>query len=385
MVLGTLRSTMIGCERWIIFFEWYEPSEDRKVRFAKMKLVGRAKLHWDSVVNHLRKTRQPPITLWEEMKAKLNENYFPVSHQGNLLDQWHDLRQDNRSATEYVEQFEEYRIRNATKDKPITLSRFRKGLNYDLQRELVARQISTLDDAYTLVQDLELIPRPQGGRRVDNRMLPRNNFDGPQGRYLQGTQNRPYPNNRPLHIEENPQGRYQQGPQTRPNPNNRPLRPEDKGKGVVREIFRPNSRIQCFKCQGFGHMAAQCPNKTLLIEELDGEEEVEEVVYEPNIEDIVEIREDDSTQLACIRALPSFDNLNEGSLGTPVMSVVRCTLAQSKESDDWKRNTIFQTFVKCGTTNCKVIINSGSCINAVSSKLVSLIGLKLVAPISFLG
>ena len=52
-------------------------------------------------------------------------------------------------------------------------------------------------------------------------------------------------------------------------------------------------------------MAAQCPNKTLLIEELDGEEEVE-VVHEPNIEDIVEIGEDDSTQLACIRALPSL-------------------------------------------------------------------------------
>ena len=72
------------------------------------------------------------------------------------------------------------------------------------------------------------------------------------------------------------------------------------------------------KCQGFGHMAAQCPNKTLLIEELDGEEEVEEVVYEPNIEDIVEIGEDDSTQLACIRALPYFDNLSEGSPDTPV-------------------------------------------------------------------
>ena len=89
------------------------------------------------------------------MKAKLNEKYFPVSHQGNLLDQWHDLRQDNKSTTEYVEQFEEYMIRsNATEDQPITLSRFRKGLNYDLQRELVARQISTLDDTYTLVQDL---------------------------------------------------------------------------------------------------------------------------------------------------------------------------------------------------------------------------------------
>ena len=162
------------------FFEWYELSEDRNVRFAKMKLVGRAKLHWNSVVNHLRKTRQPPVTLWEEMKAKLNENYFPVSHQGNLLDQWHDLRQHNRSATEYVEQFEEYKIRsNANEDEPIILSRFRKCLNYDLQRELVARQISTLDDTYNLVQDLELIPRPQGGRRFDNRMLPHKNFEGP--------------------------------------------------------------------------------------------------------------------------------------------------------------------------------------------------------------
>ena len=126
-------------------------------------------------------------------------------------------------------------------------------------------------------------------------------------------------------------------------------------------------------------MAAQFSNKTFFIEELDGEEEVEEVVYEPNIKGIVEIGEDDSTQLACIRALPSFDNLSEGSLDTPVMSVVRCTLVQSKESDDWKRNTIFQTFVKCEITNCKVIIDSGSCINAVSSRLVSLLGLKLVA------
>ena len=73
------------------------------------------------------------------MKAKLNEKYFPMSHQGNLLDQWQDLRQDNNTATEYIEQFEEFRIcSNATKNESITLSRFRKCLNYDLQRELVA-------------------------------------------------------------------------------------------------------------------------------------------------------------------------------------------------------------------------------------------------------
>ena len=38
--------------------------------------------------------------------------------------------------------------------------------------------------------------------------------------------------------------------------------------------------IRCFRCQGFGHFAAQCPTRTLLIEEAldeDNYEFVEEV------------------------------------------------------------------------------------------------------------
>ena len=73
---------------------------------------------------------------------------------------------------------------------------------------MVAWQISTLDDAYTLVQDLELVPKSHGGRRFDNHMLPHNNLEGSQGRYFQGAQNKPYLNNRPLRIDDNPQGKY---------------------------------------------------------------------------------------------------------------------------------------------------------------------------------
>ena len=143
------------------------------------------------------------------MKAKFNEKYFPMSHQGNLLDQRQDLRQDNNTATEYIEQFEEFRIHSdATEDELITLSRFRKCLNYDLQREMVAWEISTLDDVYALVQNFELIPRPQGKRRFENRMLTHNNLEAPQGSYFQGNQIIPYLNNRPLRIDDNSQGRY---------------------------------------------------------------------------------------------------------------------------------------------------------------------------------
>jgi hypothetical protein len=38
-------------------------------------------------------------------------------------------------------------------DEAITLSRFRRGLNDDLGRELVLQGIITLDQAYILVQD----------------------------------------------------------------------------------------------------------------------------------------------------------------------------------------------------------------------------------------
>ena len=119
------------------------------------------------------------------------------------------LRQDNNTATEYIEQFEKFRIRSdATEDESITLSRFRKCLNCDLQREMVAREISTLDNVYDLVQNFELIPRPQSKRRFENRMLPHNNLEAPQGSYFQGNQSRPYLNNRPLRIDDIPQGRY---------------------------------------------------------------------------------------------------------------------------------------------------------------------------------
>ena len=57
--------------------------------------------------------------------------------------------------------------------------------------------------------------------------------------------------------------------------------------------------------------------------------------------------------------------------------MVRCSLAEQRDNDDWRRSAIFQTYTKCGDKTCKVIIDSGSCINAVSSNVVSRLGLKL--------
>jgi len=58
------------------------------------------------------------------------------------------------------------------------------------------------------------------------------------------------------------------------------------------------------------------------------------------------------------------------------LSIVRCSLAQPKVSDDWRHTNIFHTFTKIGERSCKVIVDSESCINIVSSLIINKVGLE---------
>ena len=75
------------------FFDWHNLSENKRVRFVKMKLSGTAQLYWKSVEESLDRGGRPPINNWVEMKTKLEEKYLPRSYRENLLDQWNNLRQ----------------------------------------------------------------------------------------------------------------------------------------------------------------------------------------------------------------------------------------------------------------------------------------------------
>ncbi|GFY91156.1 hypothetical protein Acr_07g0013520 [Actinidia rufa] len=239
------------------------------------------------------------------MKEILREKYLPQSYQGDMLDKWNNLRQGSKPATEYVAQFEEYLMRcDIREDERMTLSRFRQGLNDDLRKELVLREVDTLDQAYTFVQNYEMVSKPSFGRRFESR-------------------NTPWP---PATL-----------PLSRPVPNTAPLLKN-----------------------GFGHKAANCGNRTLFVnsqgQNYEGDD-IEEQLYEPDLEN-----------------LPDSDEDCEG--GDVTLGVVRCALTQAKEDNDWRCNAIFYTYIKCGEKDCKVIIDSGSCINAVSSSMSPALGLN---------
>lgn len=58
--------------------------------------------------------------------------------------------------------------------------------------------------------------------------------------------------------------------------------------------------------------------------------------------------------------------------------VVKCALTQQKPEDDWRWTNIFSIYAKCSEKNCKVMVDSGSCTNVVSTNTVKRLGLSLI-------
>nr|XP_025625248.1 uncharacterized protein LOC112717433 [Arachis hypogaea] len=120
-----------------------------------------------------------------------------------------------------------------------------------------------------------------------------------------------------------------------------------KERGVV------NLPKKYFKCLGFGHIAADCPNRRVitLIEEEDHEEPSEEFEKEVDIDYDAE----EEVPTDCGETLVVHHILNTAML---------------TEDEEWLRYNIFHT--RCTTQGkvCKVIIDSESCENVVATYMV---------------
>ncbi|XP_020258176.1 uncharacterized protein LOC109834550 [Asparagus officinalis] len=217
-----------------------------------------------------------------------------------------------------------------------------------LPNELLIRGISELEKAYAVVQDLDT---------TRSSSTFKNSVQG--HKYTLGQ----YPN------------RFQaQTSSQKTDTSSGNKERDNKGKGTERNFSKVSSTTKCYKCQGYGHVAANCPSPVKIaivngepVEEL--ESKTDEFVYHVEEEDFDSSEEFDENDISigCIRSTPSSQ-----------LAVVRCALTQPKDQDDWRRTNMFHTFTKIGGKSCKVIVDSGSCINAISSTELAKFGLKAV-------
>ncbi|CAB4282663.1 unnamed protein product [Prunus armeniaca] len=315
------------------YFAWHDMSEARKVRLAKIKLLGQAGLFWTNVETQLKRAGEEPIVHWVDMKERLKQKYVPFSYQQRLLDQWQTLRQGNMPVIEYIGKFEEFMFRcDVREDQLVTLSRFKSGLSTEIQRELILHNVNTLERAFEVVPELERylkssnVVKQTDSQKSDFRV---GTFETPTSKGFTTTNL---------------------------------VKPADE-KGALVDI-RGDGTTGCYRCQGFGHIAVHCPTKkgtrnlcASIDKQADNEGEREQI-YEPQLAD--KDLEDDFGEAPHSR-----------------LAVLRCTLTLPKnDTEDWRRTSIFHTYIKSDDKKCKVIIDNGSCINVVSTLTVSCLGLS---------
>jgi len=137
------------------------------------------------------------------------------------------------------------------------------------------------------------------------------------------------------------------------------------------ELAKTNPRTQCYRCKGYAHFANQYPSQTkiVLVEVL-----IEDVEEKDGMEVIIHRQDDDLDASAnehefngCVGTLASTDLTLCYDIAH--LRGVRYISAQHEQVNGWRRTTTFHMFTSIGDKNCKVIVDTESSINIVSSKV----------------
>lgn len=134
---------------------------------------------------------------------------------------------------------------------------------------------------------------------------------------------------------------------------------------TVTSAATPSSRnleIECHKCHGRGHVAAQCPSRrTMIVNELcewESESEEEDAPhYDEELENDENVIQPDEGDNNCFNSLR-------------VLSVT------AAKEENGQRHNLFQTHGMIKDKLCRIIVDNGNCNNIASQELVEKMGLK---------
>ncbi|KAK8940525.1 hypothetical protein KSP39_PZI010475 [Platanthera zijinensis] len=296
-----------------------------------MKLEGRAQVFW---LNEERRVGGIPHT-WPQMRNILTNHFVPAYHRTNMFDEFTSLRQGPKSVTEYMAELTELMIRCEIQEMPeLTVSRFRKGLRPEIQTQIRRYDHLDLDSAMNAALDIE--------KHISMTTNPR--ATSSKGFFHSKQTSTHYNNSKGKNI------------------------PQEIPKSVIITARKANdmsderipigktskAHVTCYTCNQLGHYAVECPTRRKLVTLIKPTADDDDLVYEEHSD----VDESD---------IPSD---MEEEFPTHNLSVMRCILTTPRTSHDWKRSSIFSLYFKSGDKSCKLIIDSGSCMNVVSEAVI---------------
>ncbi|XP_031377624.1 uncharacterized protein LOC116193034, partial [Punica granatum] len=319
-------------------FDCYSYSELKKVKLAAIEFSDYAIVWWDQLIINRRRNREPPIDTWEEMKRVMRKRFVPSYYYRELYNKLQSLRQGNRSVEEYFKEMEVAMIRaNVEEDREATMARFLTGLNREIQNAVELQHYVELEDMVHMAIKIENQFKRRGNTRASqspstSTWKPNQwKKDEKQSTSMLKTEQKQEATG---HV---PQGKT--------------------------DISTSRNRdIKCFKCQGRGHIASQCPNKRVMVMRDNG--------------DIVTDTEDSDTD-----DMPPLEDVPEEEYLAPdaLTLVARRALSlQTKGVKEVQRENIFHTRCYIKDKVCSVIIDGGSCTNVASTTMVEKLRLPMV-------
>ncbi|KAK8947266.1 hypothetical protein KSP39_PZI006860 [Platanthera zijinensis] len=248
-----------------------------------------------------------------------------------MFDELATLKQGARSVSEYMSLLKDMMVRCDVNEMPeVTLSRFRKGLNPDIQGKLLRYGHTDLHVTFNAALDIEKHNALKGKSRPFQK-----------GKSILG------PPPAPSYKDK---GKYRSSDSSSivvTAKNNR----SPAGERVpIGRVSRTN--VTCFACGVQGHYANDCPTKPKPLALLDAAGGSDDLTFEAE-----ECSESDG--------VPS--DMDDDSH----LMVMRCILATPRPLDEWNRTNIFSLNFKSGEKWCRLIIDSGSCMNVVSEAAVA--------------
>nr|KYP59882.1 hypothetical protein KK1_015323 [Cajanus cajan] len=314
-------------------FTCHQVGEERKVPLATLAFQGQAMYWWTILVRERRLHNDPPIAYWNELRSAMRRRHIPSYYSRELMDKLQRLQQKNMSVEKYRQKMELYLMRAGIREEErLTIARFLSDLNFDIRDKVELLPYRDLDDLVQLCI------------RVEQQHLRKPSFKSK-------TQASSY-----IKKDYKREGQYNSSKIFSKGQEKEKEKEKDKNKNVVTSSSK-TSDIKCFKCLGRGHIASQCPTKKVMI--LRGQDiySSHDESYSTTSSDSETSEEDHQIE----RAYP-YDGL--------LLMIRRLLGSHSNDSHISQGENIFHRRRKISDKACSLIVDSGSCCNCCSTRLV---------------